>query len=390
MKVDFLITELNVGGAEKALTELAIGMQEGGHQVRVLSIGSEPSDDPSSNRHGLVDALIDRRIRVEFGGFDHWSRLLSAKRWLTQRMREYRPDVCQTFLFHANCLGTVAAKRAGVRIRVGGLRVAESDRVRCVIERQAVRNMNHLVCVSRQVNAFAIDRLSASDEQCSVIPNGIDISIYRDAKPFDWTQIHWPRKSRVAVFAGRFHHQKGLDLIQQQWTELMGQDSDRRLLLIGDGPLRQSLCEWASDIGQDRVQVLPWQRDVTPYFKAATMLILPSRYEGMPNVVLESMAAGRPVVCSRVEGSEELLGDDSNHSGSGEGVDRNASQGFPVGDGPAMVRLADNFFRDPVLCQRIGDANQHHIETNFPISRMIDRYQSLYQSLLINSSSTET
>lgn len=377
MKIDFLITELNIGGAEKALTGLAIGVQRLGHRVRVLSIGSEPSAD----RHGLVDRLEQQSVRVEFGGFDHWSRMQSAKRWLTVQMRDERPDLCQCFLFHANCLGTIAARRAGVPLVVGGMRVAESNRLRCAIERQAAKKMTHLVCVSRQVETFAIDRLSVNPQRCSVIPNGVDVSKYRDAQPVDWSDIGWPSASRVAVFVGRFHHQKGIELIQRQWNELFGVASERRLLLIGDGPLRRPLTDWANKIGKDRVQVLPWQRDVTPYLKAATMLVLPSHYEGMPNVVLESMAAGRPVVCSRVEGSEELLGVERGKSTGGEDVDRAAVQGFPVGDGPAMTRLADAFFRDPDLCRLVGLANQRHVETHFLSSQMVDRYVSLYESL---------
>ncbi len=370
MRADFLITELNVGGAEKALTELAIGMQRRGHRVRVLSIGSEPSAD----RHRLVDRLGDENVTVEFGGFDHWSRIISATRWLAHRIDADPPDVCQTFLFHANCLGTMAAKRAGVRHLVGGLRVAEAKRVRLVLESKAIRRMSHLVCVSEQVRSFAIEQLSANPQSCSVIANGVDLPTYRDAVALDWSRIGWPSESQVAVFIGRLHPQKGIELIQQQFQELFADASNRRLLLIGDGPLREPLSRWADEVGQHRVKLLPWQNDVAPFLKAATMLLLPSHYEGMPNIVLEAMAAGCVTVCSRVEGSAELLGDASTRRGQ--------SQGFAPGDGPAMTRLADAFFRSPELRQQIGVANQQHVELHFSNHQMIERYEALYQSLL--------
>jgi starch synthase (maltosyl-transferring) len=250
--------------------------------------------------------------------------------------------------------------------------------------------MTHLVCVSQQVKTFAIDHLAVNPHRCSVIPNGVDILKYRDALPFDWSEIGWPSESRVAVFVGRFHRQKGIELIQQQCDDLLGGDPERRLLMIGDGPLRGPLADWANRIGRDRVQVLPWQRDVAPFLKAATFLILPSLYEGMANVVLESMAAGRPVVCSRVEGSEELLGVEPSVEPSmgidgkstvGNGIDRDLVQGFPVGDGPTMTRLADAFFGDAELCQLVGEANQRHVEKRFSISQMVERYAFLYESL---------
>ncbi|WP_182867039.1 glycosyltransferase [Rhodopirellula sp. JC639] len=368
MKIDFLITELNVGGAEKTLTELALGMHRRGHRVRVLSIGSQPTPE----RSRLVDRLAAESVPLEFGGFDHWSQMLAARRWLVRRFRDCPAELCQTFLFHANCLGTSAAKRAGVPHVIGGLRVAESKRIRLSVEARALRRMNHVVCVSQQVRAFAIKQLSANPQSCSVIPNGVDIATFRDAVATDWSQIGWPGDSQVAIFVGRLHPQKGIELIQQQYDSLFAAHPDRRLLMIGDGPLREPLMQWADAIGHDRVQILPWQNDVAPFLNAATLLLLPSHYEGMPNIVMEAMAAGCVTVCSRVEGSAELLGDASGQ--------RCKAQGFDPGDGPAMARLADAFFRSSDLRQTIADANQQHLEQNFSNRQMLDRYETLYRS----------
>lgn len=369
MRVDLLITELNVGGAEKALSELAIGLHRRGNRVRVLSIGSKPEP----NRHGLVDRLAGNGVAVEFGGFDHWSRVFAATRWIIKRLSADPPDVIQSFLFHANCLGAIAVGRIPTPVFVGGLRVAESKRVRLWVEQRAVRRMSHLVCVSEQVRRFAIESLGVNPQSSSVIPNGVDVPTYRDAAATDWSSLGWPKRAKVVLFVGRLHPQKGIELIQQQIGDLLDQGIDRRVLLVGDGPLRQSLLDWASGIGGDRVRVMPWQKDIAPLIKAAAVLVLPSHYEGMPNVVLEAMAAGRPVVCSRVEGSMELLGD--------PGTQRCDQQGFTPGDGPQMARCVDRFLRDPSLCRSIGDANQQHVETCFSNEPMVDQYESLYRSL---------
>ena len=374
MRFDFVITELNVGGAEKTLTELAIGACQREHQVRVLSVGSAPEGDQTQ----LVDRLTAAGVRVEFGGFDHWSRLLSAAAWLRGRFRDSRPDLCQSFLFHANCLAAQAASHTGVGRLVGGLRVAESKPFRLALERRAVRQMDHLVCVSQRVKSFAIERLAADPENCSVIPNGVDLECYAAAEPFDWTKIGWPADSRVAVFVGRFHRQKGLELIQRQWDQLTGGDPSRRLLLIGRGPLEDPLRRWADQVGRERVQVLAWQPNIARFLRSAKLLILPSHYEGMPNVVLEAMAAGCPVVCSRVEGSEELLGDVERSFGD----QRSLRQGFDPGDGQAMARLVDVFLDDDELCRRIGAANQQHVKHSFSNQRMLERYLALYESLV--------
>ena len=375
MKIQLVITELNMGGAEKALSELASGLQQRGHLIRVLSIGSQPL----SPRDRLVQRLRGSGVEIEFGGYDHPTQMFAALRWLTKRLKHDPPEICQTFLFHANCLGSWASRLAGASHRVAGLRVAEWNPLRCRLERIAIRHVDRVVCVSNQVREFAVQRLSVAPQTCVVIPNGVDAAAIQAAEPFRWETIGWPAESQVALFVGRLHPQKGIELLQQQWSRLFEGHPNRRLLLVGDGPLRESISRWAELRGRDRVQVLPWQADVAPLLKAAALLVLPSHYEGMPNVVLEAMAAGRPVVCSLVHGSEELLRSDDDGSSA---VDRSIAQGFPPGDSAAMADLVDAFFRDPQRGDTLGHMNRQHVQRHFTYDQMVDRYESLYESLL--------
>lgn len=366
MRIDFVITELNVGGAEKALTEIALGMQERGHQVRVLGIGNEPRGEQDLLRR----RLIDREIPCHFGRFEHWSKARQAVNWLRRKLQDDPPAILQSFLFHANCLGTLAARLEGVQRIIGGLRVAEPNRFRGFLERRAVCSMSELVCVSNQVRQFAIDSLRAPSSKCVVIPNGVDGDSIRRSSPFDWTELGWPADSQVALFVGRLHPQKGLDLVQDQAESILRSDK-RKLVLIGEGPLRDPLTAWAKQWG-DRIRLLPWQSRISPFLRAARVLVLPSRYEGMPNVVLEAMAAGRPVVCSRVEGTEEIFqGGDPN---------RTSTQLFPIGDGVQMAQLLDGFFDDPQLCERIGRLNQTHVGEHFSLEAAVTAYADLYET----------
>ena len=226
-------------------------------------------------------------------------------------MREADADICQTFLFHANVLGAVAAKSVGRKVRVGGLRVAEPNRFREPIERWAVRRMDSLVCVSDAVQAFAPEHLNGSPIRSVVIPNGVDVSRLASAKPLAWSTIGWPSDANVVLFVGRLHRQKGIDQLSCHLDRLVPVGSKRRLLLVGEGPLQEEVDTWIAEKGEDRVRRMPWQADVGPLMRAARVLVLPSRYEGMPNVVLEAMAAARPVVCSRVEGIARVIADGS-------------------------------------------------------------------------------
>jgi glycosyltransferase involved in cell wall biosynthesis len=372
MRIDFVITELDVGGAERTLVEIAIRMQERGHRVRLLAIGSAPA----APKDWLVQKLRQHRVPVVFGGFDHWAAGFRAMRWLRSCFRNDPPDLCQTFLFHANCLGTFSARAESTPCVVGGLRVAESRRLRLLLERQAVGRMDRLVCVSESVQRFAVERLGAVSDRSLVIPNGIDLQWCEHSQPVQWEQLGWPNDSEVVLFVGRLHPQKGLELLQQQWASIHRGDSRRRLLMVGDGPLGESIAAWTETESGTGARCLPWQSDVRPLMKAARLLVLPSHYEGMPNVVLEAMACGKPVVCSLVEGSTELLAE------TGGDLERRKTQGFPPGDGKAMAERIVELLENSPLAEKLGRANQGIVAAEFGLAKMVDRYERLYKELV--------
>lgn len=367
MRIGFVITELFIGGAERCLTELALGLADRCEQVRVFSLGTLPS----GQQRALVDRLEAANIRVDSAEADSAFKTISAYRRLGSWYQDLRPDVSQTFLHHANVIGSLAGKAARVPRRVAGVRVAQNRPLGCRLERMALRAAHSTVCVSDAVRQYAHNRLGCHSSV--VIPNGVDVDRFALATPFDWQTIGWPEDSVVSLFVGRLHAQKGLDLLQQHIDSIAPQGSNRRLLLVGDGPLRREIVPWIDTVGSDRVQLLPWQADVAPLMRACRLLILPSRYEGMPNVVLEAMAAGRPVVFSQVEGSEELVA----HS--------RQQQCFPAGDGDAMSSLVQRLLADGALCDQLGSDNQTRMKTEFTIPAMVDAYFSHYRRLLEQS-----
>ncbi|TWU40778.1 glycosyltransferase [Novipirellula artificiosorum] len=365
MRIALIITELNPGGAERCLTELAIGLTESGDDVRVYSIGSRP--DPQ--KCILIDRLAKHRVPIEYGGADSTFQVFKAQRSLRKSLHSFHPALAQTFLYHANVVGTWAARAAGVAVRVGGIRVAEARPLRCRLERFAVKQMQQIVCVSEDVRRFAASQLAADQGRLSVIPNAVDTTRFSTTAPANWRDHGWPEDSIVTLFVGRMHAQKGLETIRQQIDRLAPAGSNRRVLLIGEGPLENEMDAWIRSVGADRIQRLGWTTDVAPFIKASRLLLLPSHYEGMPNVVMEAMASGRPVVCSSVEGTRELLA----HAPDG--------QCFDPGDSGAMANAVERFLNDRNLSEQIGFQNQTRMRNDFAIPTMIDRYRSLYRSL---------
>jgi starch synthase (maltosyl-transferring) len=366
MRIDLIITELFVGGAEKCITELAVSLHDKGDRVRVFSVGSLPTGEQSQ----LVDRLKTAGIAVESAECDSVSRAISAYRFLKRRFTEDKPDLVQTFLHHANILGVHAARSAGISKCVAAIRVAENQRFRNHLERISLRRADHTLCVSRAVERFTKEVLKCASNRTSVIPNGVHLDQFKGITPSDWSSIGWPEDAKVILFIGRFDHQKGIDLLQEQIDSLAPAGTQQKLLLIGDGPLRDPTQQWALKMGKDRVQCLPWQSEVASWIAASELLVLPSRYEGMPNVLLEAMASAKPVVCSLVEGSEELLGPTC------------SIQGFKTGSGDELALRVTNLMNQEELRRELGSENRERISAHHSMPRIMDEYRNFYLSLL--------
>ena len=374
MRIDFVITELFVGGAEKCLTEIALTMHQRGDRVRVFSLASLPTGE----QRGLVERLQAAGITVQSAQCNSLWQAVSAYKFLKKQFTDDTPDVVQTFLHHANVIGAYASTSANVTKCVAAIRVAQENRWRNQLEKISLKQVDHTLCVSRAVSQFAHRILGCNPSNTSVIPNGVNLDQFAQHRPASWEAFDWPSDSRVALFIGRLDHQKGLELLQEQIDRIAPSGTNQKLLLIGEGPLRKQIDQWVQEVGTDRVQCLPWQVDVVPWIQASELLILPSRYEGMANVMLEAMAAGKPVVCSLVEGSEELLRDTA------------TLQGFQPGRSVEMADRVQNLMEQHELRQRLGSENQDLIASRYSMPMIMDRYRNFYQALLANNSGQNT
>ncbi len=217
-------------------------------------------------------------------------------RALSAAWRAWKPDVVQTFLFHANNLGRVAAWRAGVPHVVSGIRVVERrGRYRLWLDRWTDRWVEKHVCVSRSVADFSRTTGGLPADKLMVIPNGIDVARYENVPPIAAAELSLPAGRRWITYVGRLDPQKGLQWLIEQVPGWLAVHPQHDLLMVGTGPERRELENLAARVAPaGRVNFVGWQANVPGILAASDVLVLPSRWEGMPNVVLEAMAsAGR-------------------------------------------------------------------------------------------------
>lgn len=291
-RVAFCITELDPGGAERALFETVTRLDRDQWEPKVFCLGGET---PLAERF--------RNAAIEVVCYDASpSRLISTVFRLRFDLKRFRPAVLSTSLFHANFVGRLAACGTGIPV-IAGHRVAERHaQWHLVLERLTSRLVRHHVSVSESVRSFLIEQRIATESNSSVIYNGVDVERFSAAEP-----VEYDAPGPVVLFVGRLTPQKGIETLFAAWRTVASENPDARLVIAGSGPLEPRVHEETESASVD---FIGFQEDIAGWYARADVVVLPSRWEGLPNVLLESLAAGTPCVVANVEGVTEVFGDD--------------------------------------------------------------------------------
>ncbi|MFD8635301.1 glycosyltransferase [Streptomyces sp. NPDC059533] len=306
--------------------------------------------------------------------------LLGARRLLSR----VRPDVLHAHSAKAGLAGRLAARGALPTVfqphawsfeAVGGATAALALRW----ERYGARWADRVLCVSEaERRAGEAEGIAA---HWSVIRNGVDLDHFRPGDPdpdhdkaLARAGLPLPAAFRgdgpLAVCVGRLCQQKGQDVLLRAWPELLAAVPGARLALVGDGPDAERLRRTAALAGT-RVLFAGAARDIRPWLRAADLVVLPSRWEGMALAPLEAMACGRPVLVSDVSGARESLP---------------PGQGrlclVPPEDPTALAKALGGLLAEPRLLAELGEQARQHARTDFDVRRTTDAVTGLYHELL--------
>ncbi len=363
VRVGLVITDLDVGGAERALVALASGLDRARWAPSVVALAGEGMLAHSLRSAGIPTTCLGVNAR----------RPVQAVGKLVAALRQDRPELIQSWLFHANIAARLAAPLVGRPPVLGGLRVAERQRRwHLTLDRITARLTIGSVCVSEGVRRFSIRDGKLDPDRLVVIPNGVDLARFDQANAVDRARLKVPRDACLALYVGRFDPQKGLDVLLDAASEVARVRPDWHLGLAGDGPLRSALQTQAAGLPElaGRVHWLGRRDDVPGLLKAADMLVLPSLWEGMPNVVLEAMAAGRPVVATHVEGTEDLVIPDA------------TGWLVPPGQVAPLAKALLQAAHNPDQRRTFGQNGRRRVEAEFTPERVAAAYDRLWARVL--------
>ena len=305
LTIALVVGSLRVGGTEAQAIDLAAGLRARGHDAHMVAIaGGGPLEDRARAAgvplrvfgHGglrLRDAAGWRSPRVLAGEV----RTLLA---LWRHLRRLRADACHTFNFTCNTLALPIARAAGIRVRVNGRRGA-SPASPTGLTRRFLDLMSRLSSTVYVCNSRAGARALEGEEgvpaaRITVIENSVCVP----ASAADVAR----QPPRGVVVANLYAYKGHADLLDA----LASLDAPPRVCLVGDGPERDAIAARVRAYGlEGAVELAGAVPDASRLLTGYQFAVLPSHQEGLPNAVLEAMAAGLPVIATAVGGVPEIL-----------------------------------------------------------------------------------
>ena len=364
LRVLQLIPTLDRSGAEKQMVLLAKGLPRDRFRVEVAALTRLGPLKSELDEAGIPVTLIGKRHKVDPMALGRLTRFLKEKRF----------DVVQTWIYAADTYGRVAAHQARVPVVVTSEMAVDlwKSRSELMIDRFLARWTDRVVGNSNAVVAF-YGKAGIPAEKLAMIPSGIGDEEPPDVDPAQVRAgLGLPPGCPLVLFAGRLAEQKGVDTLLSALDLLQHVRPDVRSLIVGEGPLRPRLEETARAfrLFEDRrVSFLGHRDDVPRLLAASDVLVLPSLYEGLPNVVLEAMRSRKPVVATAAPGTTEVV------------EDGRTGLLVPLRDPPALTQAIRRVVEDPDLARSLGEAGRGRVEAEFGVDLMVERFAGLYERL---------
>ena len=362
LKVLQLIPTLDRSGAEKQMVMLAKGLPRDRFHVEVAALTRSGPLEAELRSAGIPVTVLGKSLKVDPIALARLARFLKAGAF----------DVVQTWIFAANTYGRVAARLAGVPVVVVAEMAVDlwKGRFDRAVDRRLATWCDRLVGNSHAVVDFYRE-LGVPEDRLAMIYSGIGDE---EPPPVDPVAVRaefgFAPEAPVVLFAGRLADQKRVDDLLKALDLLQHVQPELRTLIAGDGPLRERLEETAHGYAlDDKVLFLGHRNDVPRLLAAADLLVLPSSYEGLPNVVLEAMRFRKPVVATAAPGTTEVV------------VDGETGSLVPIGDIIVLARAIRDLVRDPDSARRLGEAGRARAESHFGADTMIAHFANLYEQL---------
>lgn len=351
-----LVNGFGVGGGELKLLELCARLNREKFNITIASVGQGGPLEQRFRALGFPTYVIAKSMRFDF--------TLPFK--VAALLRQTNTDIIMSTLFFADIIAALATlihkPKALVSWEVitGQLKRHQICMYKCVAGR-----FDQVVAVSNSIHPFIIKDRGQNAAKIKTIYYGVDLQKYQVT-------------DRLATDPGivfgtvaRLVHQKGHTYLLDAIPAVLEKYPNTRWRFAGTGDKEAQLRQKAQQLGiAHAVEFLGVRSDVPALLHEFDVFILPSLWEGFPNVLLEAMASGKPVIATAVEGTIELV------------VDGETGFWVPKQDAQALSQAMLKILAAPQLIDQLGRAGRRRVEQCFSLEMQISAFETLYESLL--------
>lgn len=360
-----------VSGSENHLLTLASHLDRGRYRLTFCLL-VEPEPDLAAYVAALEAVGVEvvcLPIGADLDPFLLWR--------LVRFLRASRPDIVHTHLIHGDLYGTLAARLAGVPVVVSTKHNDNAFRRRgfyARLDRNLARCQDRIITISHHLKQFCVEVEGLPADKIVPIHYGLDADAFLGcAGGAAGVRAEWgvPAGAPLVGVVGRLTEQKGHAFLLDAFAEVAQALPSACLLVVGDGELRFELERQAARLGLGgNVTFTGRREDVSRIMIALDVLVMPSLWEGFGLVLLEAMAASRPIVASRVSAIPEIV------------TDGETGLLAPPGDSARLTDALLTLLRDPARAQEMGRRGRQRLAQQFTVARMVEQTQAVYESLM--------
>jgi len=353
---------LGWAGAEKKLWELVFRMDSTRFNSLVCNFGMGDYYPEQLEQLGIRYVTLRRKSQFD----------ISLIWRLRKLIRQEKIDVIMSTLFYADFMAALVGKWAGARAVFSWETISSPLWLlprRLYPYRTVIKLADRVVSVSQATAKWLVEERGVSPRQIEVIPYGVDLTRFKKAKdPKLIKELGLPSDAPIIGMVARLQPQKGHIYLFDAAAKILKAVPNTRFVLVGGGPDSEKLENIVIQKGlKDTFHFLGYRDDVPRLLGLFDIFTLPSLFEGLPNVVLEAMACGLPVVATPVDGTKEAVVPDET------GILVPTKNPAMLAD--ALIALLKN----PDRAKELGDKGRRRVENEFSLELQVERFENLYE-----------
>lgn len=366
-KLALVIRTVNYGGAERFLLKLVKYLDKNKFAVDVILLVRD-------EKHHLWSNFVEAGVKPIPAPYHKNDPRLVL--WLRRLWRRF--DIVHSFLWRSDATCALVSLLFGFKNHIiserGDRRGGRISKRRIAYDRTITFKEAKWAISNSSYGAKTLVKLGMPLDKISIIPNGIEIEQIKNLVkmgPFVSDLLNISSSIPVIGIVGRLTHTKGHKVLIEAAQILKASFGEFALIIIGDGECRQDLLNYVIELGvREKVFFLGYQENVFSIINRCDICVLTSYDESCPNVILEYMAVGKPIVASRAGGIPEIV------------IDGKSGLLVPSGNCESLAEALLFLLKNPDKGALMGKFGKKHVADNFSMREVVRKYEIFYSNIL--------